>query len=419
MGRLPRGAFNLSPKKQALLEVFRKLEGLGASESVEYQLVEIWERLLGVHPVGIRDDFFELGGDVPLAGRLMAEIERVCGNALPLSTLFAGPTIEHLARVLMEQQAAEQRSPIIKIHPNGSKRPFFFLHGDPVGGGFYCLSLARGLGEEQPLFALIPHGSDGQPVPETIEEMVAFHLETLRAVQPEGPYLLGGFCNGGVIAFEMARQLRSQGEQVDLLVLVASAGFNAGFRWLHRLVTWFGTWRGFPLQDQVRRFQLWQTRLMYLEQLARESARLRPGAFSQLVRATVALVLELVKRGYWFALNTLPFRKSRHRTNPSSQAFHPAAPGRGQEAVDAYARALARYFPKPYPGRVTLFVPNESAPVLLISPTFGWGKVAAQVEVRVLPGDHLGCITTHVKELAGQLSACLRKAHSFDRRGQS
>ena len=119
----------------------------------------------------------------------MDQIGQVCGKRLPLATLFARPTIEHLARALLELLAADFRSPLVKIQSSGFQRPLFFLHGD-FGGAVYCLNLARSLGKDQPFYALAPHGLDDGQIPGTIEAMAASHLERLRAVPPEGPYLL-------------------------------------------------------------------------------------------------------------------------------------------------------------------------------------------------------------------------------------
>src|SRR6185295_392665 len=143
-----------------------------------------------------------------LAVRMMDRLEQALGKSLPLATLFAGATIEHLAQALLNQEASSRCAPVVEIQ-RGAGRPFFYLHGDFNGGGLYCQSLARHLGNEQPFYALQPHGLDDQSIPETIEAMAEYHLKTLRDFQPEGPYLLGGHCNGGLIAFEMARRLEA------------------------------------------------------------------------------------------------------------------------------------------------------------------------------------------------------------------
>ena len=185
-----------------------------------YQLVEIWEELLDTRPIGIKDNFFFLGGHSLLAMRLAARIKEVFGKKISMATLFTGPTIEEITNALQNQEEHQSRAPIFAVQTAGSRRPFFFMHGAWSGGGFYCYRLARDLGPDQPFYALQPYRMDGLPVPPSFEQMAREHLEAIRAIQPEGPYLLGGFCNGGLVAAEMARQLQQEGQTVELMVMV-------------------------------------------------------------------------------------------------------------------------------------------------------------------------------------------------------
>jgi amino acid adenylation domain-containing protein len=204
------------------------------------QLATIWEDLLQVHPIGIRDNFFELGGHSLLAMRLLNRMKQASGKDLPLSTLFAGATIEQVAQTLLQDTSGETqggtRTPLLPVQTSGSKRPFFFLHGQWEGGAFYCLELAHALGPDQPFYMLEPYKFDGLAVPPTIEEMATAHLAVMRSVQPEGPYQFGGWCNGGLIAYEMARQLTAQGQGVDLLVLMDADAPAFRFKQERRLI---------------------------------------------------------------------------------------------------------------------------------------------------------------------------------------
>ena len=110
-------------------------------------------------------------------------------------------------------------SPLVQVQPGAGKRPFFFLHGDLGGGGFYCVPLARRLGPEQPFYSIHPHGVFGDDIPLSIEVMASELGNAIRFVQPEGPYLLGGYCNGALVAYEMARQFAAKGQKIDLLLL--------------------------------------------------------------------------------------------------------------------------------------------------------------------------------------------------------
>src|SRR6185295_7366109 len=182
-------------------------------------LAEIWQEVLGLERVGAHDNFFELGGHSLLAVLLMARIEKRFGKSLSLATLFAAPTVESLAALLSRSDGHQQgRSPLVAIQPQGDRPPFFCVH--PVGGNVLCyLDLARHLPPDQPFYALqSPEPGGDQPA--SIEEMAALYLSELRRIQPEGPYRLGGWSMGGLIAFEMARQLESAGQELDLVVLI-------------------------------------------------------------------------------------------------------------------------------------------------------------------------------------------------------
>lgn len=208
------------------------------------QLIQVWEELLGVRPIGIRDNFFDLGGHSLLAVRLVNRIEQVCGIKVSLATLFAEPTIERLVDAFYQQEEIQARTSIVKVQAGESRQPFFFLHGDYVNGGaFYCFPMARGLGTNQPFYALTPYKFDGLQVPPRLEAIAAAHIKSMRAVQPQGPYLLGGFCNGGIVAYEMACQLHAIGQTVDLLALIdpTNLTYPPHLKALHHVLKYLGT----------------------------------------------------------------------------------------------------------------------------------------------------------------------------------
>ncbi|MCZ0900911.1 thioesterase domain-containing protein, partial [Microcoleus sp. HI-ES] len=173
----------------------------------ESTLAQIWSKILNTEPVGIGDNFFDLGGDSLLAIRLINEISQQFERELPLSALFLHPTIEGLADSLDSGTNSEEWSPLVAIKPRGKNPPFFCVH--PIFGVvFPYVELAFGLGENQPFYGLQPKGIDGESSPLTsIEDMAADYIAALRTVQPKGPYFLGGWSFGGLVAFEMAQQL--------------------------------------------------------------------------------------------------------------------------------------------------------------------------------------------------------------------
>ncbi|HEX6292700.1 MAG TPA: thioesterase domain-containing protein, partial [Herpetosiphonaceae bacterium] len=190
----------------------------GPRDEIEQELVGIWENLLDVRPISVTDDFFEIGGHSILAVRMMSQVQRVFGEHLPLATLFRGATIRQLADELRRPQQPDW-SPLVPIQTNGTRRPFFCVH--PGGGNVLSYQrLSQYLGEDQPFYGLQAVGLDGLHEPLTrFEAMATRYIEEIRREQPEGPYLLGGWCTGGRIAFEMARQLIAQGQEIALLAL--------------------------------------------------------------------------------------------------------------------------------------------------------------------------------------------------------
>jgi aspartate racemase len=201
---------------------------LAPRDETERRIAGIWEELLGARPIGISDNFFELGGHSLLAVRLIARIEEQLGARLPLAALFEDATVAHLAHLARQAQDARPPSALVAIQPGGHRAPFFCVH--PAGGSVLCYAeLARGLGAGQPFYGLQARGiDDGQPPQARIEDMAAGYVAAIRAAQPDGPYLLGGWSLGGVVAFEMARQLTAQGHAVALLALFDSLAPAAG-----------------------------------------------------------------------------------------------------------------------------------------------------------------------------------------------
>jgi amino acid adenylation domain-containing protein len=190
-----------------------------ARDTLEGTLARIWGQVLGHDQIGVFDHFFEIGGHSLLAARLVDAIERETGFAVPLTSMFADDTIAGMARA-MREGAPPEVEPILTMNAQGSRPPFVYLHGDFTGGGFYSRTMANALGADQPVLIVHPHGLVEDAIPPTIEAMASDRLVSLRALQPRGPYLIGGHCNGALVAYEMARQLAAAGESVPAVVLI-------------------------------------------------------------------------------------------------------------------------------------------------------------------------------------------------------
>jgi thioesterase domain-containing protein/acyl carrier protein len=195
-------------------------EFVAPRDPVEVRLASLWEKVLKVHPVGATTNFFDLGANSLAGARLFTEIGKVFDKDLPVSTLFDAPSVETLANLLRDEKTAARWSSLVAIQPGGSHPPFFCVHGG-TGATFFLHDLADNLGTEQPFYGLQMEGMDGRRITRThIEQMAAHYLSEARTLQPEGPYYLGGYCFGGVVALEMARILLEQGQEVGLLALL-------------------------------------------------------------------------------------------------------------------------------------------------------------------------------------------------------
>jgi amino acid adenylation domain-containing protein len=360
---------------------------------MHYQLIQMWEQLFQKRPIGIKDDFFALGGHSLLAARLFSQIEQSFGIKLPISTLYSGATIEALAEILQQParqhtQHADARAPLVTVQIGGDKRPFFFLHGDWAGGGFYCLTLARSLDADQPFYVLEPYHFEGLNFPPTFEEIAAAHIAALRSVQPEGPYLLGGFCNGGIMAYEMARQLHMQGQKVDLLALIDPAT-PAPHKFIRQALKSLAI-----VTRSGRSRQLdWFLRYLYLRM---------PYFRNRFVDGAILPEEEQA-----------PPEAKRARGLALLKEMPPAHVLR-QQWSGIYRWVAANYDRHPYPGKITYFWSSESYEQNKIwrEPLKGKARhasVGVDNESLVFPGTHMSCKTENLPVIAGRLSQLLEE----------
>jgi acyl carrier protein len=193
----------------------------------ESTIALIWAALLNLPQVGIEDRFFDLGGDSINAIQLLSLIETRLGRRLPISLLFRNPTLAELAAEIGDE-ALMPADPVLQpVNERGTKPPFFYVHG-VFGDVSYLHNLGPLMEGDQPIYGLEAIGLRPGYEPDlTIEAMAARYIEAMRRLQPSGPYYLGGFCLGGVIAYEIARQLEQVGEKTALLAIIeGSAPFE-------------------------------------------------------------------------------------------------------------------------------------------------------------------------------------------------
>lgn len=187
---------------------------------IEFQLVQIWQRVLGITSISTEDNFFELGGDSLKAAILLTEIEQSLGQTISLAALAEELTIEKMACLLTQNHRKQEWRSLIPIKPDGYKRPFFYVHG--ADGYSIDALLAHYIDRDRPFYGLQAKGLYGEDIHTSVEEMAEYYIQAIQTVQPQGPYLLGGRCTGGTVAFEMAQKLRAQGQQVLAVALVDS-----------------------------------------------------------------------------------------------------------------------------------------------------------------------------------------------------
>ena len=360
-----------------------------AHDGIELALVRIWEEVLGVRSVSVRDNFFALGGHSLLAVRLFARIENLLGRRLPLATLFQAPTIEQLASAMREEGWSAPWSSLVVIHGGGARPPFFCVPG--VGGnvvGFH--TLARHLGADQPVYGLQARGLDGVSSPHTtVEEMAEHYLGQMRAVVPAGPYYLGGASFGGKVAYEMARRLEAEGEKVALLALFDTFAPGSGSGAPLPLLIRHGLARFFARVDY------------HMENLLLQKQR------GQYIRKKARTVRRRIRSRLW----QLAYHFFAERSRAMPRAL--------RSVREAGYLANRRYVAGTYGGTVTLFRAAVRSVADATGRDMGWGRLArGGVEIHHVAGDHENMLVEpHVRVLARELRAAIDEAAMEEREG--
>ncbi|MBD2750179.1 SDR family NAD(P)-dependent oxidoreductase [Microvirga sp. BT688] len=362
-------------------------------DEIEATLAELWCELLGVSRVGALDNFFNLGGHSLIAVRLFAKVKRVFSIEFPISVLFEAPTIEACANLIRATMPKDDERDdggattvsnqpryrhLVAMHSGEgrSRRPFFLVAG-MFGNVLNLRHLAHQIGADRPFYGLQARGVYGDDEPhETFEEMAQDYLKEIRLVQPRGPYSLGGFSGGGIAALEIARQLKQEGEEVDLLVMLDTP---------------------LPRSEQLTRKD---KIVMHMQSLRRSGPR---------------HLVEAVKgRAAWQR------HLAQEKNGPGvleQGALHSAAIGA------AFHRALARYELKPYDGAITLFRPKLK-PAHVFGPgrqidvqrrfiyeDNGWDRFCRAVIVSEVPGDHDSMVLEpNVRVLAAKMQTVIDHA---------
>jgi thioesterase domain-containing protein/acyl carrier protein len=320
------------------------------SNTAEARLSEIWQRVLGPVPVSPNANFFDLGGNSLTATRLLAQIEVEFERKIQLATLFQSPTLRELALLVSSQSAWQfDFTKVVRLQSNGRKPTLIALNNI---GSFYKLS--RRIGIDHPFTALQLFDPTAQhaSMPDSLESIAREYVRLIRDTEPEGPYILLGWCVAGAIAFEVANQLTRAGHNVALVVMVDA--WAPGYtRRLPPVRAWLAT--------QSYR---WQT-------LTHDVLR--------------------VARSRWSAQEFLYRRRAlRWLASPTPEAEQQVE-GQRYHAwlLKELLAVAARYDPPRYPGRVLLLRADEEPRGAFLDPTLGWGEfVSGQMDNVLIPGDH-------------------------------
>jgi thioesterase domain-containing protein len=347
---------------------------------VERILSEIWSDILGVKQVGVFDHFFELGGHSLSATRLIARIQSRFEIELPLRIVFLEPTIAGMSKHIVYSDFVQRYhfisevrrwNRLVPAQPMGSRLPFFLVAGLLDADDLLRIlsNLIPHLGLDQPVYGFQPRWFDGHSKRySSAEEAASEFLAELRALQPKGPYLLGGDCTGGIVALAMAQELSRQGEEVRLLVL-------------------FDTERPTVLSSFKLNLNLAKRRGEHIAQV-----------IGQTIRGSLRSKFEL-----WRNLGS---RKLRSILG-SRSAEESGADRLLRMSID-YLRTMYRYRVRKYHGRIALIVSEDP---YISDKRMGWDGVATRgLEVHRTPGDHLTRYELHSKELAQRLLDCLERA---------
>lgn len=351
-----------------------------AQDETTEQLTRIWQDLLGIPSITPEQNYFDLGGDSPLAVQLFARIEKTFHVKLPLATLFEAPTIEGLAQILRSEASSSAWSSLVPIQPHGSRPPFFCFHG--AGGNILIYrDLSLHLGPDQPVYGLQSPGLDGSCAPLTrIEDMAAVYVREIRRMQQHGPYLLGGYCLGGTIAFEVARQLRSRGEEIALLALFDTTN-----------------WHKIPLPSAWMKTYTAAERLVFhAANILRLDSAGRAKFFSEKIKILRS------RLPVWRGMLLGKLQKDSPLTSSGSRIL--------SQIWKANDLASMDYVPQPYPGMVTDFRPLKQYR-MFSRPGVKWDQLAGGEKVVVLPVYPAGMLVEpFVEHLADALRGAIDEA---------
>ncbi len=325
-------------------------------DGLEAQLVQIWERVLSIKPIGTTDNFMDLGGTSLLAARLADQIDQHLNQSLPLSIIFKAPTIKQLAQFLRQGNVANLNFSLVEMQPQGSKPPLFLFEGASL---YYPLIPYMGL--DQPIYGLIALLKDGVNGPvNQVEAIASYYINEIMKVQPNGPYYLGGLSFGGIVAFEVAQQLAAHGQETRLLIL-----FDA------------------MLPSAYKPISVYRRLRFHVKKIIKHGVR---HITDRIMAKATAAIDRMI-------LLTHNLRAQHQKVKTRNQKLSHTTDYLGVgETIDQAERA---YTPKPYRGRVVMFraLDAQEGETASLDPDLGWKPYLKDgMAIYDVPGDHLGIL---------------------------
>ena len=378
--RLPNGKIDrkaLDASKGSKLERSESALIEKPKTKTEKKLLKIWKRVLQRDDIGVTDNFFDLGGHSLLAVQMFTMIENKLGKQLPLSLLINNRTIRELADHLELEDLSKDWSSIVRLRPDGDRKPLYLVH-TPSGNVFSYRFLLADLPKDIPVFGLQAKGLNTQKIPHfSLEEMAAYYVQCILDFQPEGPYYIGGYCFGGLIAYEMARMLQSKGKKVGNVFLIGSDPPNVVVPLPDTILS----------DEKIQRSDVGHLEGMRDMDISDKIEYLKQGT----KRLTKRYQKRVWKRIFYFCKNNnLPLPKVlRHLNYINREAF-------------------LNYTSGPYEGDVVLIQGEEQDYKYYYKPLKGWESlVSGKVEVFKIPGDQDSILK---EPYATELAKCIEQS---------
>lgn len=346
---------------------------------VEMMVADIWKEYLGIEKVGIYDNFFELGGHSLIAVKVMARIEKDTGKRLPLAILFENSTVEKLSLILGMDGRSITWDSLVPIKPKGTKIPIYIVHGAGLNVLLFN-TLANHMDDDQPVYGMQAKGLNGVDEPlNRMEDIAAHYISSIRAQNPNGPYALAGFSFGGIIAWEMARQLEALNLEVRMLAMFDTYAYRTPY---------YDPW----IVNKFKRGLYMVRRLWY-------SATFQEG-FAKTMRNRTKAIKRLATKVVW---------KFKHGEEQKQVGFF----GYSNKIDDMNDVAQRYYKIEPYNISIELFRAEVKSFYLDDFEFMGWKPYALKgVNIHKIPGEHNTIFKSpNDKEFARILQECLNKAN--------